>query len=289
MYVHTYPHVCHEIKFICWMLLLRSFMIVQSFGHQAEGWLQCQWESRLEIVLVLQTGQLKTRLEQLLSLMWLSDSKNFLATAFFPVSNNSPPPRFFCPHSFPSWNELFSICMINLSLNWDGRCSLHILMGFISLFNFWFFHLKWVLADTVICCSSISFPICLLQLYVAGRRAASVGINRQRCAGDLPASDTVWSSLILQEQWASGLLQIVRLSYGTELKDVTKIGFTLHQKRLGVVYNVVFIILWLWLGASSEITCVFFALLKSLIHSKNYSVVHLRKTQADHKLGKQVH
>jgi len=72
----------------------------------------------------------------------------------------------------------------------------------------------------------------------------SVGADSQGCAGSLPASDTVWSSPIPQEQRASGLLQIVRLLYGTELKDVTKIVFTLRQKSLGVLY-IVFILWWL--------------------------------------------
>lgn len=69
-------------------------------------------------------------------------------------------------------------------------------------------------------------------------------------------TDTVWGSPSPQEQQASGLLQIVRLLRDTELKDVTEIVFTLHQKRLGV-FCIVFLFSWLQVGASSEIASVF--------------------------------
>lgn len=60
-------------------------MIVQSSGRRLAT---APVGKEAGVLLVLQTVQLKTRPEPSLSLMWLSESKNFLATAFFPVSNN---------------------------------------------------------------------------------------------------------------------------------------------------------------------------------------------------------
>lgn len=108
--------------------------------------------------------------------------------------------------------------MINPSLNHQGRCSLHIFLGLISSFASQFFHPKWVLAPAVICCSSIGSSICLEQFCLWGEKQQSGG-----CAGALPARDTTWSSLIPQEEWTRSSLQIVRLLYGTELRQAAKI------------------------------------------------------------------
>lgn len=116
--------------------------------------------------------------------------------------------------------------MTNLALNRQGWCPLHIFVGFVSSFASWSFQLKWVLAPTVICCSSIGFSICLEQFCLWGEVQQSQG-----CAGALPGSVTVWSSLIPQEEWTRSSIQIVRLLCGVELKDVAEIVFTQRLRK----------------------------------------------------------
>lgn len=100
--VYTHTHTCyvswHEI---CLSSLsaevIHDCSVLRSLGRRLAT---VPMGKEAGVLLVLQTVQLKTRPEPSLSLMWLSDRKNFLVTAFFPVSNNP----FVFTHFLPEMN-----------------------------------------------------------------------------------------------------------------------------------------------------------------------------------------
>lgn len=82
--VYIYTHTCmswHEVY-----LLSPSAEVIHDYSvlwSSSRKFATVPVGKEAGVLLVLQTVQLKTRPEPSVSLMWLSDSKNFLATAFF--------------------------------------------------------------------------------------------------------------------------------------------------------------------------------------------------------------
>lgn len=82
--VYIYTHMCmswHEVY-----LLSPSAEVIHDYSvlwSSSRKFATVPVGKEAGVLLVLQTVQLKTRPEPSVSLMWLSDSKNFLATAFF--------------------------------------------------------------------------------------------------------------------------------------------------------------------------------------------------------------
>lgn len=114
MYVHR--HVCvlawsFYLRSHCWgdSWLFSPSVIRQKVGHSAVG-------KEAGILLVLPTVQLKTSPEPSLSLLCLSDSKNFPAIAFFPESNNP----FVFTHFLPEMNCFLFAWQISLWTARDG-------------------------------------------------------------------------------------------------------------------------------------------------------------------------
>lgn len=81
--LHVDTYIQRDTKFKCWvpvLVLVRSFMIVQPFGLQAEGSPHCWWERQLEFYLYYRKFSWKR--DSLLSLKWLSNNKNLIPIAF---------------------------------------------------------------------------------------------------------------------------------------------------------------------------------------------------------------
>lgn len=146
-------HICRRVYVLAWSLCLWCHCWCDSWifspsstpqkaGHGAVG-------KKAGILLVLPRVQLKARPEPSLSLMCLSDSENFLAIAFFPVSNNP----FVFTHFLPEMSCFLFAWQISLWTSREGDlCTFfwglfHPSLPALSIWNgFWLLQSSLVLA-----------------------------------------------------------------------------------------------------------------------------------------------
>lgn len=166
--MYTHRHVC----VLAWSLCLRShcwgdsWLFSPSTIRQKVGHSEVRKEAG--ILLVLPAVQLKARLESLLSLLCLSDSENFPAIAFFPVSNNP----FVFAHFLPEMSCFLFAWQISL---WTARESalcpflwglFHHLLPDLSIWNGF-----WLLLSSVVL--ALASPSVLSSSACGGRAAVS--------------------------------------------------------------------------------------------------------------------
>lgn len=192
-------------------------MTIQLFSHQTEGWPQCCGKGGWSVI-----GVTKSSAKNQTGVIAISDSENFLAIAFFPVSNNP----FVFTHFLPEMSRFPFARQISL---WTTR------EGALCTFSWGLFHP--FLPDFFP--SEAGFGSCchLLLLALAPPSVPSSFCpwgDEQRsrgCAGALPASVTTWSSLIPREEWTRSPPQIVSLLYGAEPRDVAKIVLAQRARK----------------------------------------------------------
>lgn len=265
--MYTHRHVC----VLAWSLCLRSHCwgdswlfspsaIRQKVGHSEVG-------KEAGILLVLPAVQLKARLESLLSLLCLSDSENFPAIAFFPVSNNP----FVFTHFLPEMSCSLFAWQISL---WTARESalcpflwglFHHLLPDLSIWNgFWLLLSSVVLAlaspsvlSSSACgetCSSLRAVLGLCQPVARCGAASFLRWNEPGAQSRLSDYCAAWN-------WK----MLLKLSLHSSLE---RTGCCVHR-----VY-ILTAVIWSW-----NCLCIS-ALLTCLIHSKNCSVTNPRNSQA---------
>lgn len=161
VYTQTHKPICHGMKFIFWVPVLRWCMTVQLLQRSGRRLATVPVGKEAGVLLVLQTVQLKTRLEH--NYLWCGylRAKAALQLPFLSPVPNNPPPLF----SFLKWTVF---CWHDKSLTELGGKMPSAHSYGVYLIIYFLVYLKLVVACTVICCSSIGFSICLLQLCLLG-------------------------------------------------------------------------------------------------------------------------